>query len=172
MWQTNKGNYHLCNIEGADFNYKHWEINTTVDSFNAGHGDSFTIDAGEASRLARFISYPYWSWANNDPLAYEIYAYTGDGEPEAAWDKWVKLGSVDASHLYEDMKGVAAGAYSALLADGITVVIPEDNEIVARYYRFKMQKNGYAVGKTELNQWWTGRIHWMTLSEATLVAYE
>ena len=44
------------------------------------------------------------------------------------------------------MKGVAAGAYSALLADGITVVIPEDNEIVARYYRFKMQKNGYAVG--------------------------
>ena len=172
MWQTNKGNYHLCNIEGADFNYKHWEINTTVDSFNAGHGDSFTIDAGEAIRLARFISYPYWSWANNDPLAYEIYAYTGDGEPEAAWDKWVKLGSVDASHLYEDMKGVAAGAYSALLADGITVVIPEDNEIVARYYRFKMQKNGYAVGKTELNQWWTGRIHWMTLSEATLVAYE
>ncbi len=84
----------------------------------------------------------------------------------------MKLGSVDASHLYEDMKGVAAGAYSALLADGITVVIPEDNEIVARYYRFKMQKNGYAVGKTELNQWWTGRIHWMTLSEATLVAYE
>lgn len=46
---------------------------------------------GEAIRLARFISYPYWSWANNDPLAYEIYAYTGDGEPEAAWDKWVKL---------------------------------------------------------------------------------
>ena len=172
MWQTNKGNYHLCNIEGADFNYKHWEINTTVDSFNAGHGDSFTIDAGEAIRLARFISYPYWSWVIKERQAYEIYAYTGDGEPEAAWDKWVKLGSVDASHLYEDMKGVAAGAYSALLADGITVVIPEDNEIVARYYRFKMQKNGYAVGKTELNQWWTGRIHWMTLSEATLVAYE
>ena len=35
-----------------------------------------------------------------------------------------------------------------------------------------MHKNGYAVVKTQLNQWLTGRIHWMTLSEATLVAYE
>ena len=69
------------------------------------------------------------------------------------------------------MKGGAAGAYSALLADGITVVIPEDNEIVARYYRFKMLKNFYAAFGTAMNKYWSGRINYFALSEVELWRY-
>ena len=172
-WMVNKSDYHTCNIEGADMAYKHWELNTSVDQFNAGHKDSFTIDAGEPMRLAKFVSYHYYNYSEMDPMVYEIYAYVGSAnEPEADWTNWKLLGKVDVSHLYQVLKPIAAKEYSEYIANGDTLEIPEDQTVEARYYRFRMLSNGYAIGKTELNQWWTGRIHWLTLSEVSLYKYE
>ena len=79
---------------------------------------------------------------------------------------------MDDSDKWQITKNAEAGSENDLTVNGTVVEFKYGELPEARYYRFKMQKNGYAVGKTELNQWWTGRIHWMTLSEATLVAYE
>ena len=167
-WMVNKSDYHTSNIEGFDFAYKHWELTTTNDQAAQGHGDSFTIDAGAPVRLARFITYHYYDYVNNDPLIYEIYAYTGDGEPEAAWDKWVKLGGMDVTEISKIVKALPAKEYCQYIAEGDTLVIPEESTVEARYYRFKTIKNGYNF----YGEGWGVRNHWLTLSEVTLVAYE
>lgn len=172
-WMVNKGDYNTCNIEGASMDYKHWELETSVEQFNAGHNDSFTIDAGEPMRLAKFVTYHYYNYSVMDPMVYEIYAYIGSAsEPEADWTNWKLLGKVDVSHLYEELKKVANLEYSEYIANGDTLEIPEEQTVEARYYRFKMLENGYAIGKAEVEQWWMGRIHWLTLSEVSLYKYE
>ena len=160
-WMTAKSDY-------APIAYKHWELTTTIAQAAEGHGDSFTIDAGETIRLARFITYHYYDYINHDPLIYEIYAYTGTGEPEAAWDKWVKLGGMDVTEISKIVKALPAKTPCEYIANGDTLVIPEENAIEARYYRFKTIKNGYNF----YGEGWGVRNHWLTLSEVTLIAYK
>jgi hypothetical protein len=174
LWMVNKSDYHTTNIAGKDMSYHHWELNTNVADYKAGHGDSFTIDAGAGIKLAKFITYHYYDYHMNDPVVYEIYAYTGVGAPDqnGDWTNWTKLGSMDVSTVYKDrVKSLAAKAYSKDIANGDAIIIPEADAVTARYYRFKMINNGYSIYKTADAQWYTDRVHWLTLSEVSLYAY-
>lgn len=164
-WMSAKNDY-------SPVNYKSFALNTTDTQSAEGHGDSFTIDAGESMRLAKFISYHYWNYSSNCPLIYEIYAYTGSGEPEADWSNWKLLGKVDVTDIYAVVKELPDGSYSENIANGDILEIPASESIEARYYRFKMLLNGFAYGKSEVHQYWSGRTHWLSLAEVSLYKYE
>ncbi len=164
-WLTAKNDY-------SPVAYKQFGTEMSATDFNAGHGDSFTIDAGEPIKLAKFVTYQYCNYCTASPLEYEIYAYTGSGEPEADWTNWKLLGKIDVKDLYPIHKAMADKTYSEYIANGDVLDIPEGETVEARYYRFKMLTNAYSVGKTAENQWWTGRVHWMSLAEVSLYKYE
>lgn len=160
-WMTNKSDY-------SPIAYKHWELSTTNDDANAGHGDSFVIDAGVPVKLAKFVTYHYYDYVSHDPLIYEIYAYTGAGEPAAEWTDWKCLGKVDVTEISKIVKALPAKAYSEHIANGDTLVIEEADAVTARYYRFKTLKNGYNF----YGEGWGVRNHWLTLSEVSLFGYK
>lgn len=164
-WLTNKNDY-------STVAYKQFGTEMSTTDFNSGHGDSFTIDAGEMIRLAKFVTYQYCNYCTASPLEYEIYAYTGEGEPQDDWSNWKLLGKVDVKDLYPIHKAMADKTYSESIANGDVLTIDEKDAVEARYYRFKMLTNAYSVGKTAENQWWTGRVHWMSLAEVSLYKYE
>ena len=164
-WMTAKNDY-------SPVAYKSFGTEMAAADFEAGHGDSFTIDAGRMIRLAKFVSYQYWNYCAASPLEYEIYAFTGSGEPEADWSQWKLLGKVDVKDLYPIHKAMADKTYSEYIANGDVLTIPVEETVEARYYRFKMLTNAYSVGKTAETQWWTGRIHWQALAEVSLYEYE
>ncbi len=142
---------------------------------NASAGpDCFTIDAGKEVVLAKFVTYLYYSYINNDPAAWEIYRYDGEGAPAQSgeWDNWTKIGSCDISNVYADeIKGkIKTGDTFSRMKDGEAINVAKDK--AARYYRFKMLKNGYAVYTTEFAQWWSGRTHWLSISEVSLYEYK
>jgi outer membrane murein-binding lipoprotein Lpp len=141
---------------------------------NASSGpDCFTIDAGKEIILAKFITYLYYSYTCNDPAVWEIYRYDGEGAPAQSgeWDNWTKIGSCDISTVYaNEIKGkINAGDTFSRMKDGEAIDVAKDK--AARYYRFKMLKNGYAVYQTEFAQWWGGRVHWFSISEISLYEY-
>ncbi len=135
--------------------------------------DCFTIDAGKEIVLAKFITYLYYSYTNNDPAVWEIYRYDGEGAPAQSgeWDNWTKIGSCDISTVYaNEIKGkIKAGDTFSRMKDGEAIDVAKDK--ASRYYRFKMLKNGFAVYQTEFFQWWSGRTHWFTISEISLYEY-
>lgn len=142
---------------------------------------TFTIDAGKTCRLSKWITYHYYMYHMNDPISYEIYAYTADDMPSGEWnDSWVKIGSYDSTGLYFELAGLETGAYCPALADGDLITISNKDAVSARYYRFKMLKNGYNVygwwngaqGPDYANASWTARRHYFSLSEITLYEYE
>ena len=136
--------------------------------------DCFTIDAGKEVVLGKFVTYLYYSYTNNDPMAWEIYRYDGEGAPAQSgeWDNWTKIGSCDISTVYaNEIKGkINAGDTFSRMKDGEAIDVAKDK--AARYYRFKMLKNGYAVYQTAFAQWWGGRVHWFSISEVSLYEYK
>ena len=75
---------------------------------------------------------------------------------------------MDVTEISKIVKALPAKTPCEYIANGDTLVIPEENAIEARYYRFKTIKNGYNF----YGEVWGVRNHWLTLSEVTLIAYK
>lgn len=153
---------------------------------NAAAGQmSFTIDAGKPIKLAKYITYLYYGYKQNDPLQWEIYRYDVEGAPDqsGAWDNWTKVGSVDVSRVWKDELGgyavnyspkeanIAAGDPFPRFSEGEAVKVKYEDSKPSQYYRFKMLVNGYGYYKEENAQWWGGRVAWLTISEVSLYEY-
>lgn len=171
IWKTHYEDYSTSNIAGVDMDYNNFQLLTQVEDAAAGHGDSFTIDAGEAVSLAKIVVHHYYDYTRNDPIEYEIYAYTGSGEYSSNWNDWTKIAEFNGLDNFYNLIGFESGEYCPILADGDTLPV-EEGAPKARYYRFLMKSNGYAIGQADLAEWWYVRTHWCSLSEMTFYAYE
>ena len=156
--------------------YKAFQLSLSQD-YNKEHVRSFTIDAGKTCRLSKWVTHHYYMYHQNDPISYEIYAYAASGTPSGEWsDDWVKIGSYDCTGVYFELSGLANGTYCPILAEGDIISVDEADSVPARYYRFKMLKNGYSVygwwngaaGPDYSNSGWSIRRHYCSISEITL----
>ena len=105
-WCCKWGNYHAY-LNGdptqkdlGSYGNANMAINASIPARDDAN-ISFTIDAGKEVSLAKFTAYYYYMYHANDPIRFEVYAYTGSDMPNGDWTAdWVKLGSVDASDGY------------------------------------------------------------------------
>lgn len=183
-WCCKWGNYHAymngdpTQKDMGGYDKANMSINASIEARDDAN-ISFTIDAGKEVSLAKFTAYYYYMYHANDPIRFEVYAYTGSDMPNGDWTSdWVKLGSVDASDGYAECSKTANGEYCPRLANGESFTVLKANSVKARYYRFKMTANGYRVfGMLDKNgidydkgNCW-GRGGWLTLSEVSLYEF-
>lgn len=126
-----------------------------------------TLDLGEVMKLSKAHVYFYYHFVDQFPKVNEWWAYTGEGEPKAGWDGWVKISenSYDADNMSLDEK-------KAVYAAGQTNEFSYDESVEARYYRFVCRKgilynDEQAPDRQTL---WRGTAY--SLSEVTFWRYE
>lgn len=185
-WLANYGDYKAYpngdSSQPSPYGYKFFGSNVASGDTT---GDSFTIDAGKDIRLARYITYLYYGYKQNDPVWWEIYRYDGNGAPDqsGSWNNWTKIGEVDVRNVWKEELGgyaenyspkeanITAGTPFPRYANGESVTVEYEETRPARYYRFKMLVNGYGYYKAENAQWWSGRTKWLCISEVSLYEY-
>lgn len=159
--------------------YKAFQLNSSQD-YKSETVRSFTIDAGRSLKLSKWITYHYYMYHMNDPVSYEIYAYAASGTPSGEWTSdWVRIGSYDSTGLYIELQTLENGTYCPALAEGDMISVAKEDSVYARYYRFKMLKNGYSVygwwngaaGPDYQGAAWPNRCHLCTISEITMYEY-
>lgn len=124
-----------------------------------------TLDLGEAMQLSKIHIYFYYHFVDQFPKVNEWWAYTGEGEPQAGWDGWVKI----AEKSY-DTANMTLGEKQAVYAAGQTQEL--DGSVKARYYRFVCRKGiDYNDSQAPDRQTaWRGVAY--SLSEVTFWRYE
>ena len=124
-----------------------------------------TLDLGEAMQLSKIHIYFYYHFVDQFPKVNEWWAYTGEGEPQAGWDGWVKIAekSYDTANMTLEEK-------QAVYAAGQTQEL--DGSVTARYYRFVCRKGiDYNDSQAPDRQTaWRGVAY--SLSEVTFWRYE
>ncbi len=164
-WMSKKGDY------SNGYVFFGWQNN---EAWETGYGDAFTVDLGESFRVARMCFRPYWNYANQDAAVFEIYAYTGPGEPVGEWTDWQLVATVDDSEKWEIEKNLPddqIGTENDLVVQGTTVEFDYNSVPEARYYRVKVVQNFYAYFGTAMHEFAASRHHWYSLSELEVWKY-
>lgn len=100
-----------------------------------------TFKTEQPVKLAKYRHHHYWGFRWTTMLFWELWAYTGVGEPVATvgWDDWEKIGEGDTDHLPVESAANQNSRIDAYLA-GESIVFPATVP-TAQYYRIKCIDN-------------------------------
>ncbi|MCX4336658.1 MAG: hypothetical protein K1V99_01155 [Bacteroidales bacterium] len=169
-WMSKKAAY-------SEVGYRHFGWNMTSSGTPpAGpdgkqFGNAYTVDFGEPMRVAKMRFWPYYPYEGNAAALFEIYAYTLDGDPSGDWTGWQMIAEVDDSEKWQIVKNADPGSADDLCTEGTVVEFDYNAVPDARYYRVKIVKNFYAFFQTAMDQYWSGRQFWYSVSELEVWKY-
>ncbi len=162
-WMEKKEDYAVL-----DWKYFGWQMDAEMP---AGHGNAFTFDVGEVMRLEKVRLWPYWPYCNNTPAIWEVYAFSGTGDPVGDWESWIKIGECDDTGKWEITRDADPGSRDDMTQYGSTLEFDPATTPPARYYRLKMVQNFYSAFGGSMNEFWYVRVNWFTVSELEIWRY-
>lgn len=105
---------------------------------------SFTVDLGVSAQIYQFKVNLYWPYTGGCPKIYELWGYTGEGEPSKSgdWSEWTKLGTLDNSQTNN-----SAGYFN-----GDNLFLEKDASPKVRYIRVKALESWRGRGEISISE--------------------